>query len=132
MKSVLVFVCFVSLALAGCGDGEDDPNGNGANGGNGGNGANMGTGGTGNSGNMGGGAACASICGSECVDDVGLDGMELAECIEACEMDGLGFNECLSEAGALLDCVEQFPNCEPPGLSCSGEALAFARCFGVL
>lgn len=115
MRAVLVFVCFVSLAFAGCGgDGGGDDGINNDPGPD----------------DIRGGDACESICSSPCVDEVGLDGMELAECVDACQMSGLGFDQCLPEASALLQCAEQFPNCEPTGLNCSGEAIAFGTCFG--
>ena len=127
MRAILVFVCFVSLALAGCGSDDNNPNG--------GTGNTPGTGGTGNmsgstggTGNTSGGGDCQTICESPCVDEVGLDQMELEACIEACGMGA--FDPCLAEAAALIECVEQFENCEPTGANCFSEASDFATCFG--
>ena len=118
MRAILVFVCFVSLALAGCGSSDDGSSGSGGD---------SGSGGTGGAGNMSGSGDCQRLCESPCVDDV-LDPGELAECVETCEM-GLGstFDQCLDETIAVLECIEDF-DCEGDR-ECLNEFAAFATCI---
>ena len=122
MRAILMCVCVVTLAFAGCGD--SDSGGSAGGGGSAGSGGTPGSGGTGNTS---GDAACQAISESPCADEI-LDPGDLAECVEACEMNvGAIFGDCLDETAALLECLEQ-SDCQDVS-GCNAEGLAFAMCF---